>query len=499
MSLVNVVLAQGGGPTSVINASLAAAIREYQRYVGDKIGKIYVAINGTDGLLNEELVEVTNMSEHDLGGLEQTICAAAGTSRVKLDTDHKRERIIEVLGAHNINIVNLIGGGDTASTVAEINKVAEKQKYNLVCMHILKTVDNDGYGLFSPGWGTTGLWQRNAVLSLIKEVDSAPGAILTSSMGRDSGWITAMTTHAFFAENKDRRYMQRIYTPETGFTLDRFVSESCETFSYTKGKLIINVSEGVQEDGCKISLHERLANEAAADSDLITRILKDAQISQAAKALIKNDTEFARLLQRHTGASANGTAVDEHTNPSYGDIRGVNLADWLAGYLENGMKDRLGLPKLKIRAITFGHVQRCPIDIAYLDWYGARLEGQKAASTTVEFIVGGGGNSSIQRMYGGSVVLNSGDIAHPRLISKSMQAEVVTLDKMTNLATGKGIQYKMPPEFMTRDGPTQSFLEYSRPMIEGKVIRANPHRFIDFTLPSVSRAEKKCQMYAPEK
>src|SRR3989344_6136449 len=206
--MTNVAIAQGGGPTSVINGSLSAAIREYQKYKNDKINNIYIALYGTDGLLNEELVDVTNISRSDLENLEQTICASAGSSRTKLDTNKKKTRVLDVLDAHDIHILNLIGGGDTALTAAEISRIAKSKNYDLICQHILKTIDNDGYGLFSPGWGTCGVWQQDSTLSFIKEVEAIPSIIIAVSMGRDSGWITAMTTHAFLADGKDKRYMQ---------------------------------------------------------------------------------------------------------------------------------------------------------------------------------------------------------------------------------------------------------------------------------------------------
>ena len=146
MALVNVVLAQGGGPTAVINGSLSSAIAKYQQARGDKIGRIYVALHGADGLLNEELVDVTNMSESRIDDLEQTICAASGSARTKLDDDTKRNRVVDVLQAHDVHVLNLIGGGDTASTVAEVNKTAERRGYDVVSVHDMKTVDNDGYG-----------------------------------------------------------------------------------------------------------------------------------------------------------------------------------------------------------------------------------------------------------------------------------------------------------------------------------------------------------------
>jgi len=492
MNLVNVVIAQGGGPTSVINGTLAAAIREYQKGVGGKIGRIYVALNGADGLLGEELVDVTEISESDLDNLEQTICAAAGSARTKMDNDSKRGRLIDVLERHNIHILNLIGGGDTASTVAEINKVAEKRGYNLISEHIMKTIDNDGYGLFSPGWGTTGVWERDATLSLIKEIEAMPGAALGVSMGRDSGWITAMTTHAFLAEGKDKRYMQKIYTPETGFTLEGFVDECCDAYVRAKGRLVVNLSEGVQEDGCDVSFHQRLVEEEAQNRELLSKILGYRTIVDQI-CLKFGSNNVLPLVNDYAGVADAGLMHDDHGNIAYGEIRTINLADFAAGYLQAAMIEKLGLQKLRVRGNTYGYPQRCPQLISYLDLLGGKLVGQKAAQYAFDHISGRNGNSQVNETYGKSVVLKGAP--GKDIISDKMEAEVVDLDKIANLETGKGIQYQMPAELMTRDGPTDDFIEYSRPLIECEIIRVDPRRFVSFTDDSIPMVKKKLPAY----
>ena len=502
MASVNVVLAQGGGPTSVINGSLSAAIAEYQTHKNDKIGKIYVALHGADGLLKEDLVDVTDMSESQIKDLEQTICAASGSARAKLDDDAKRNRVIDVLQTHDVHVLNLIGGGDTASTVAEINKVAEKRKYDLISVHDMKTIDNDGYGLFSPGWGTCGLWQVNSTLSFIKEVEAMHGAILGVSMGRDSGWITAMNIHAFLAEGKDKRSMSAMYTPETGFTLERFTRDCVGAYKAGKNKLVVNVSEGVQEDGCDVSLHKRLTKENAANTAVLSTILSDSGVLQVATRLFAQSPHprldpdtLNRLIYSYTGVDAPWLKLDEHGHISYGEIRSVNLADRLAGYLEATMKESLGLKKLRVRGNTFGYMQRCPPIVSSLDLLGAVKIGKKGAEYALELVKGGGGNSHVEGYHGASIVLNSGDPANKYLISAAMQAEVVGLDRIANLATGQGIQYQMPGEFITNEGPTQAFIEHSRPLVTCDIIRADPKRFVSFTDALVPRVEKKLPAY----
>ena len=501
MGLTNVLLAQGGGPTSVINGSLAAAIREYQKHKDDKIGRIYVAQHGADGILNENLVDVTDMSEAQLDGLEQTICAASGSARTKIDTKEKKQRALDVFEAHGINVVNLIGGGDTALTVADMNKAADDKGYNLITEHIMKTVDNDGYGLFSPGWGTIGMWQRDATLTFIKEIEAMPGAMLGVSMGRDSGWITAMTTHAFLAEGKDKRHMQRIYTPETGFSLDRLTDECCEAYKNSDRRLIINISEGVQEDGCDVSLHERLGLKEASDRTTLSNVLSNPDVTDAIIKTLKTSQErekFKELAQGYAGAAAAGVQRDAHNNVSYGELRSVNLADWAADYVAAAVKERLNLKKFRVRGNTFGYMQRCSPTISSLDLYGAKLVGQEAARNAIGRIKSDGeGNSYVNKTYGASIVLFDAQDEGSRVITQNLKAKAVSLDNIADMEKKHGIQYQMPPEFMSPQGPTKAFLEYSRALVECDALRADPTKFVNFTDASVKKVDKKLEAYRP--
>ncbi|MBD3390841.1 MAG: hypothetical protein GF418_02310 [Chitinivibrionales bacterium] len=496
MVLSNVLVAQGGGPTSVINGSLAATIREFKKHAGDKIGRVYVALHGASGILTETMVDATDLSDAALDGLSQTVCAAAGSSREKLDSEQKRNRAIDVLDAHDVHILQLIGGGDTASTVAEINKSAGRRRYDLICQHILKTVDNDGYGLFSPGWGTAGRWVHDGTLSLIKEVDAMPGIQLLLSMGRDSGWITAMSTHAFLAEGTDKRGIQRIYTPETGFTLERFGDECLETFG-KYGKLIVNVSEGVQEDGCPVSLTERLVEEVSNNTAALSALMGDQRVVHLCRQLAgefskldKTDPRskltydsLNRLINDYAGVEAAGVQRDQHGQVAYGEIRTVNLTDWLAGYLQSTLTDKLGR-KIRVRGNALYYTARCPVYISKLDLLGAELVGRKAAADAIAHMGDGG---SVSGTYGASVVL-AGDTIGP-----DITAESVPLEKMTDLSTGRGIQYQMPADYMTNDGPTDAFLKFSRPLITCDSVAADPAKFVDFTDGSHPAVESKLE------
>ncbi len=436
MGTKSALIAQGGGPTSVINSSLSAAIRELQKYRKNTIDRIFIALFGAEGILHENLLDVSGLSSGQLDDLELTVCAAAGSSRTKPNSEPRRQRVLQVLEAHNIRLLFLIGGGDTASTVGEINTSAERLGYDIICFHILKTVDNDGYGLFSPGWGSAARAVRDATVSLIKEVDAMPGIQLLLSMGRDSGWITAASSAAFLAEGRNKRRLQRIYTPETGFTLDRFTEECTETFE-RYGKLVVNVSEGLQEDGADISFTEH-------------------------------------LLRKYMVDREEALHADDHGQISFGDVRSVNTTDWLADYLGNVLRQRTGR-RIRVRGNSLYYTARCPLLVPPLDLEAGRLVGKQAVDDSMMYLGAEGQTGT----YGGSVVIKGSPKRD--VITSPLKAVTVELEKMCNKKTGKGIQYKMPDELMTTDGPRKRFFEYSNEIINGDVIVIDPKRFITFT------------------
>src|SRR3954465_9343669 len=137
----NVLVGQSGGPTSVINASVAGIIAEALNH--ENIEEIYGALNGVRGILHEELIDLASESQQQIRALKHTPGAALGTCRYKLKKQADFDRVLEVLKAHNIRYFFYLGGNDSPDTAAKIWKVGREQGYEPRVIGVPKTIDND--------------------------------------------------------------------------------------------------------------------------------------------------------------------------------------------------------------------------------------------------------------------------------------------------------------------------------------------------------------------
>ena len=143
MSLAKILVAQGGGPTAVINQSLVGVVLEARRQAG--VGKVYGARHGVRGIVNEDFVDLTQETSHNLELVANTPASALGSTRDKPDAAYCRE-IFTVLKAHEITHFFYIGGNDSSDTVRIVSEEAAAAGYPLRCIHIPKTIDNDLVG-----------------------------------------------------------------------------------------------------------------------------------------------------------------------------------------------------------------------------------------------------------------------------------------------------------------------------------------------------------------
>ncbi|MEW6201616.1 MAG: 6-phosphofructokinase [bacterium] len=241
----NCVLAQSGGPTAVINSSIAGAIKEAFRH--PEIKKVYGAVNGILGVLNEEMIDLGKESTSTIELLRKTPSSALGSCRYKLKGDDY-ERILKVLEAHNIRYFIMNGGNDSMDTADKVDKLAEERGYMLRVMGIPKTVDNDlAYTDHSPGYGSVARWLAIAV----RDAGLDTAAIYTSdtvkvieTMGRNAGWITAST--ALAREHKDDP-PNLIYLPEKPFNEEKFIADVDRIYKQT-GRVVITVCEGLRDE-----------------------------------------------------------------------------------------------------------------------------------------------------------------------------------------------------------------------------------------------------------
>ena len=200
----NVVIAQSGGPTSVINNSIRGAIDEL--ILSKKINKIYGAEMGILGVLKEELIDISSQEPNQIALLAETPSAGTiGSCRYKIKNDEDLARIIEVFKKHNVGYFFYCGGGDSMDTANKINKLAKRNNLELICTGIPKTIDNDvggplqADGTFAvcdhdPGYGSVA---RNLAINIL-EANEENKASYTSDpvlvigvMGRKIGFIPA--------------------------------------------------------------------------------------------------------------------------------------------------------------------------------------------------------------------------------------------------------------------------------------------------------------------
>ncbi len=251
MAKANLLYAQSGGVTAVINASAAAVIETARRHRG-AIGKVYAARNGILGALREELYDTSSLKAADLRALAQTPGGAFGSCRFKLkdlDTDRsKYERLIEVLRAHDIGYFLYNGGNDSADTALKVSRLGEAMGYPVTCVGVPKTVDNDlAVTDCCPGFGSVAKYTAVSVLEASLDVmamaDTSTKVFVIEVMGRHAGWIASAAGLA--GEGRDAP-PHVILFPEVDFDERRFLDTVTATVKRV-GYCVVAVSEGVHD------------------------------------------------------------------------------------------------------------------------------------------------------------------------------------------------------------------------------------------------------------
>jgi len=252
----NAVVGQSGGPTAAINATLAGVIKGVLTETGDAIETLYGMRNGVQGLLAEDLVDLSAMftkdnafDEDKFALLKQTPAAALGSCRKKLpDPDKDREffdGLIEIFKRHNIRYFFYIGGNDSMDTVAKLTKYLATSDYDMRCVGVPKTIDNDLVGTdHTPGFGSAAKYIAATMQEIIRDcsVYKLPAVTIVEIMGRDAGWLTASAALTGRICGVKPDY---VYLPERVFDADSFI-EDVKRALETKCAVVIAVSEGVR-------------------------------------------------------------------------------------------------------------------------------------------------------------------------------------------------------------------------------------------------------------
>ncbi|MBT8042794.1 MAG: 6-phosphofructokinase [Pontiella sp.] len=237
MTKHNLIIAQGGGPTAVINASLAGVVAEAQKH--PEIDRIFAGHHGIEGMMKEDFIDVTEMSATDIERLKMTPSSAVGSCRYKVsEKDH--DRIIEVLRKNNIKYFFYNGGNDSMDTCNKVSKIAG----DIIVTGVPKTIDNDlAITDHCPGFGSAARFAATATLEYGLDIRALPIHVgVIEVMGRNAGWLVAATA---LARTQGFEAPHLIYFPERSFDRDQFVADvkaAQEKYGYG---IVVAVSEGI--------------------------------------------------------------------------------------------------------------------------------------------------------------------------------------------------------------------------------------------------------------
>jgi 6-phosphofructokinase len=318
------VIAQGGGPTAVINQSLVGAVLQARQY--QWIDSIYGALHGVNGIINEEFVDLTQATTHNLERVAITPSSAMLSTRDKPDEEYCM-KIFEVLKAHGVRYFYYCGGNDSADTCRIVNDNAQRAGYELRVVHIPKTIDNDlRVTDHCPGFGSAGKFVSLAFAGINLDNRSLPGVYIGVVMGRHAGFLTAT---GIFAKKYPDDGPHLVYVPEKPFDSDRFLADVEKTYTKFK-RCIVAVSEGIVDKS---------------GQPVIT-------------ALTKTDEKDAHGNVQLSGTGALGDAL--------GDL----------------VKKKLKIKR--VRSDTFGYLQRSFLGVvSEVDAHEAREVGEKAVQYSV--------------------------------------------------------------------------------------------------------------------
>lgn len=250
----NLLVGQSGGPTAVINASVAGVLQEAGKH--ECIEEIYGGLNGIFGILNEELIDINEEKAKTIEGLKYTPAAALGTCRYKIDFKKKPEkaaqdmdRLFEVFQAHNIRYFFYAGGNDSQDTSHKIHLEAVKRGWDMKVIGVPKTIDNDLPHTDScPGYGSVVKYCATTVMEVAADVGSMAtddgSCCIIEVMGRAAGWIAAGT---IVAKRNPADAPHIILLPELPFNEEKFLAKVQETVAANRYCIVV-VGEGLKNE-----------------------------------------------------------------------------------------------------------------------------------------------------------------------------------------------------------------------------------------------------------
>jgi ATP-dependent phosphofructokinase / diphosphate-dependent phosphofructokinase len=370
--MANCLVAQSGGPTSVINATVAGIVKANQ--LNPVYETVYGGLHGVEGILEELLVDLTNMTDQENLILKQTPASTLGSCRYKLKRENIAdfERIIEVLRKYNIETMFYVGGNDSMDTVAALSEYAKKHDIT-DCRFVgcPKTVDNDLMVTdHCPGFGSAAKFISNTALQTWLDVNvyTRQEVFVLETMGRDAGWLAASACLSGVVDV--------LVLPELPFDKEKFLKAVKRNID-EKNKCYVVVSEGVRyEDGRYLSAGEakndgfghavlggagQAIREIILESKVANRVkVQDLSTAQRCHTTDQSLTDVEESFK--LGMSAHMRSMD----PTFtGKMVGVNRAEGDAYNIEYFATDASNVAN---------HVKNFPVEWMLEDYRGVTQE-----------------------------------------------------------------------------------------------------------------------------
>ena len=385
----NAVIGQSGGPTQVINQSLVGVIEEARKHA--HIDRLLGARHGVRGIVDNDFLDLKDTPDELCERIARTPSAALGSTRDKPDHAYC-ERIFKSFAKNDVRYFFYVGGNDSSDTARIVHDMAREAEYDLNVFHIPKTIDNDlKVHDHTPGFGSAARFVAMAMIGDDYDNKSLPGIKIDVIMGRHAGFLTAASVLARKYEN-DGPHL--IYVPEAPLSVEEFLGDVDRVYAKL-GRCLIAVSEGVSAPDGKAWAEKMAEN-----------LEKDA----------------------HGNIQLSGTGA-------------------LGDYLAEQIKAKLQAPggkKLRVRADTFGYLQRSFPTQSETDAREARLVGQMAVR------------------YSADPANTEGSVAMRRVGGGAYKIETC----LTPLSTVARLTQHLDPKYIQNGNDiTDAFKDYVRPLV----------------------------------
>ena len=387
MSAGKAVIGQSGGPTAVINRSLVGFIKEA---TNSNFDEILGAKHGLAGMLSQDFVDLSKLSESQLYGIGKTPAAALGSVRKK-PTDKDIEQLVTIFEKQNIRNFFYIGGNDSAETANLVAEGAKSIGYEMKAFHIPKTIDNDLLETdHCPGYGSAARFVAHAFQGDDADNRSLSGIKINVLMGRHAGWLTAAST---LGKSSEEDGPHLVYVPEKTFNIESFLKEVKEVYD-ALGRCVVAVSEGVHNE------------------------------------------KGEYFLQTYADQSGSGLAgkTDSHGNIqlSGSGALGDTLTNIVSEYIEGA----------RVRADTFGYLQRSFIaDVSSVDAEEAERVGQHAVLASKEVQ---SGSIILKRQFSEKYYCEVGTTELHKVAKHTNEMPAEFIDSTKPYVTNEFFEYAMP-------------------------------------------------------